>query len=96
MLSHSGSAALKLCWVTCRAAIDAYIERCQETLAVEDERGGGIEIGLGENDCPAALLYHPRGYSAVVSSSATHPQRTRYHEDQIVSPVILQQDPNKC
>ena len=34
----------------------------------EDSRGGGISIGLGPNNCPAVLLYHPTGYTAVVSS----------------------------
>ncbi len=26
-------------------------------------------MGIGQNSCPAALLYHPMGYSAVVRSS---------------------------
>ena len=47
----------------------AYVEQCQEDLSIEDERGGGIEIGVGRNNCPAALLYHPTGYTAVVSDS---------------------------
>ncbi|EIE23136.1 hypothetical protein COCSUDRAFT_66177 [Coccomyxa subellipsoidea C-169] len=49
------------------AAVVAYVEHCQEVLSIEDERGGGIEVGIGQNSCPAALLYHPMGYSAVVN-----------------------------
>ncbi|CAL8465383.1 g4919 [Coccomyxa elongata] len=49
------------------AAVVAYVEQCQEDLSIEDERGGGIEIGIGRNSCPAALLYHPTGYTAVVN-----------------------------
>ena len=50
-----------------RAAVVAYVEHCQELLSIEDERGAGVEVGLGTNSCPAALLYHPLGYTAVVS-----------------------------
>jgi len=40
---------------------------CQETYNYEDQRGGGISVGLGSNHCPAVMLYHPTGYTAVVS-----------------------------
>lgn len=54
------------CGAMCRAAVAAYVEDCQETFSIADERGGGVEISLGENSCPAVLLYHPTGYSAMV------------------------------
>lgn len=48
----------------------AYVEQCEEDFAMHDEdRGAGIDIGLGQNACPAVLLYHPSGHTAVVRSS---------------------------
>jgi hypothetical protein len=50
-----------------RDAVVAYIEQCEEDFALHDEeRGAGIDIGLGQNACPAVLLYHPSGHTAVV------------------------------
>lgn len=51
----------------CREQISAYIHECQEVFEYEDPRGGGVSIAMGPNYCPAALLYHPLGYTAVVS-----------------------------
>ncbi len=53
-----------------REAIAAYVQECQEAFEYEDPRGGGITFGLGPNQCPAALLYHPTGYTAVVSEAS--------------------------
>ena len=52
-----------------RDEIAAYVQDCQEAFEYEDSRGGGITFGLGPNQCPAALLYHPTGYTAVVSEA---------------------------
>ena len=50
-----------------RSAVAEYVEHCAQRFTVEDEeRGGGVKIGLGPNSCPAVLLYHPAGYTAVV------------------------------
>ncbi len=55
--------------VACRREeVHAYVQECQEVYDYEDSRGGGISIGLGPNNCPAVLLWHPTGYTAVVSS----------------------------
>ena len=51
-----------------RDEIETYIQDCAEIYDYEDHRGGGISIGMGPNYCPAALLYHPNGYTAVVWS----------------------------
>jgi hypothetical protein len=57
-------------FLICRAAVVAYVEHCQESFSITDERGGGVEIGLGQNSCPMALLYHPTGYSAMVRNQS--------------------------
>ena len=49
-----------------RVEIATYIQDCADVYDYEDHRGGGISIGMGPNYCPAALLYHPNGYTAVV------------------------------
>ncbi|CAL5222130.1 g4449 [Coccomyxa viridis] len=48
-------------------AVHAYVQDCQEVYDYEDSRGGGISIGLGPNNCPAVLLWHPTGYTATVN-----------------------------
>ena len=60
---------LEGCLSVRRDEIAAYVQDCQEAFEYEDSRGGGITFGLGPNQCPAALLYHPTGYSAVVSEA---------------------------
>lgn len=60
---------LEGCLSVRRDEIAAYVQDCQEAFEYEDSRGGGITFGLGPNQCPAALLYHPTGYTAVVSEA---------------------------
>ena len=60
---------LEGCLFVRRDEIAAYVQDCQEAFEYEDSRGGGISFGLGPNQCPAALLYHPTGYTAVVSEA---------------------------
>ena len=54
----------------CRDEVRAYVQECQEVYDYEDSRGGGLSIGMGPNNCPAVLLYHPTGYTAVVSQTS--------------------------